>query len=136
MPSETYKIDDATFQHLTAWCESQLRPAEADTVRERIIAFLEASDPHDAEYSLSHGWWHVYDLVTNAKLTPDQQKAFRSLASQLSPENLTCDGELPRAQVRRRYATLMAQWRALERTVGRSVSESEAWGLTSSEEAQ
>lgn len=31
-----------------------------------------------------------------------------SLDADLSPENLTCDGELPRAQVQARYKQLMA----------------------------
>ena len=31
-----------------------------------------------------------------------------SLEADLSPENLTCDGELPRAQVQARYKELMA----------------------------
>lgn len=33
----------------------------------------------------------------------DRQKIADSLDADLSPENLTCDGELPRAEVQRRY---------------------------------
>ena len=33
----------------------------------------------------------------------DRQAIANQLASDLSPENLTCDGELPAAQVRNRY---------------------------------
>lgn len=33
----------------------------------------------------------------------DRQKLAASLDADLSPENLTCDGELPRAEVQRRY---------------------------------
>lgn len=44
----------------------------------------------------------------------------------LSPENLTCDGELSRAQVRRKAANLRGQLRALEVELGRKVSEFEA----------
>lgn len=41
----------------------------------------------------------------------DRQKIAGSLDAALSPENLTCDGELPRAEVQRRYKflTLAAQ---------------------------
>jgi hypothetical protein len=36
----------------------------------------------------------------------DRQSIANSLDADLSPENLTCDGELPRAEVARRYKTL------------------------------
>ena len=52
---------------------------------------------------------------------------FLSLACQLSPECLTCDGELPRTLVQRRYRKLKSEWAALEAKVGRSVSEDEVW---------
>lgn len=61
-------------------------------------------------------------------LTIEHKLKFNSLAGQLSPENLSCDGELSRAQVKKRYNSLMTQWRALEKEVGRSVSEDETWG--------
>lgn len=52
---------------------------------------------------------------------------------QLSPENLSCDGELPRRLVQRRYADLQRQLRALETEMGRKVTEGEAysWAVTS-----
>lgn len=50
----------------------------------------------------------------------------------LSPENLTCDGELPRAQVERRRAELSRKLRALFTEIGREVSESEAYGVADS----
>lgn len=36
----------------------------------------------------------------------DRQKIADSLDADLSPENLTCDGELPRSQVQARYKML------------------------------
>ena len=36
----------------------------------------------------------------------DRQRIADSIDSELSPENLTCDGELPRGQVQARYRTL------------------------------
>jgi hypothetical protein len=36
----------------------------------------------------------------------DRQRIAENIDSDLSPENLTCDGELPRAQVRARYTML------------------------------
>ena len=44
----------------------------------------------------------AYDLSSSA----DRQLVANALDSDLSPENLTCDGELPRAQVRTRAAFL------------------------------
>jgi hypothetical protein len=40
------------------------------------------------------------------------------ISSKLSPENLTCDGECTKAQVRKRYNELMKAWVKLEVEVG------------------
>lgn len=42
----------------------------------------------------------------NLKSAADRQKIANSIDSDLSPENLTCDGELPRSQVQARYREL------------------------------
>ena len=47
----------------------------------------------------------------------------------LSPENLTCDGELRGPAVARRAAALRSRLRALFVELGRKVSESEAYGF-------
>jgi hypothetical protein len=52
-------------------------------------------------------------------------KAFDSLSGELSPENLSCDGECSQSEVARRRANIKAAWRALEKRLGRKVSESE-----------
>ena len=64
-------------------------------------------------------------------MTEAQQKEFQSLASQLSPENLHCDGEITRAQAQTKYRSIKKRWRALEKALGRKVSEDEAWGFYS-----
>jgi hypothetical protein len=38
----------------------------------------------------------------------DRQRIADIIDSALSPENLTCDGELPRSEINRRYRELMA----------------------------
>lgn len=58
-------------------------------------------------------------------MTEDQKDQFIRLACALSPENLSCDGELPYRQVRERETSLRNQWEALEIQVGRKVSEYE-----------
>ncbi len=52
---------------------------------------------------------------------------FVDLATALSPEWLTCDGELSQREVNRRYSKLKRQWRALEHKAGRAVTEDEVW---------
>jgi hypothetical protein len=42
-----------------------------------------------------------------------RQRVADMIDSALSPENLTCDGELPRSEVNRRYRELMSAARAL-----------------------
>jgi hypothetical protein len=49
--------------------------------------------------------------LTNPK---DRQRIAESIDSDLSPENLSCDGELPMTQVRARYRQLTAAARELQ----------------------
>ena len=45
----------------------------------------------------------------------DRQALADMIDSSLSPENLTCDGELPRAEVNRRYKELMTAAKQLKK---------------------
>ena len=50
----------------------------------------------------------------------DRQRLAEMLDADLSPENLTCDGELPRAEVKRRYDFLTraaSELRALDPSI-------------------
>jgi len=60
-------------------------------------------------------------------LTKENKQKFASLACQLSPENLCCDGELPQYLVRQRYSKLTKQWKALEKQIGMKVTEEQTW---------
>ena len=44
-----------------------------------------------------------------------RKRVAQSLDADLSPENLTCDGELPRAEVNRRYKELMTAAKQLKK---------------------
>lgn len=44
--------------------------------------------------------------VVEIKTAAGRQRVAERIDSQLSPENLSCDGELPRAEVNRRYRYL------------------------------
>ena len=46
--------------------------------------------------------------------------------SQLSPENLSCDGELPRSEQRRRYRALTNELQRLFVQLGHEITELEA----------
>ena len=52
----------------------------------------------------------------------------RDVECELSPENLTCDGELPRSQVARKLRGLQARKSALVRELGREPTDKEIWG--------
>jgi hypothetical protein len=52
-----------------------------------------------------------YSLNTKA----DRQALANMIDSALSPENLTCDGELPRSEVNRRYNELMTAAKQLKK---------------------
>ena len=65
--------------------------------------------------------------MSNAPLTVDTKREFSNLACRLSPENLHCDGEVSLAEAKRRRAQIMREWRALETSVGRKVTEDETY---------
>lgn len=48
---------------------------------------------------------------------------------QLSPENLTCDGELSRTAVNRRFRQLSAEKREVIRQLGRTPTDKEVFGF-------
>lgn len=58
-------------------------------------------------------------------MTIELKRKFLDLYCALSPENLSCDGELPEDQVREQKAVLRKQWQALEAEMGRDVSDDE-----------
>ena len=51
-----------------------------------------------------------YEIAT----AKGRQRVADMIDAALSPENLTCDGELPRSEVQRRYNELMAAARELK----------------------
>lgn len=49
------------------------------------------------------------------KTAKGRQEVADAIDAELSPENLTCDGELPRSQVQARYRTLTSAARDLQK---------------------
>jgi hypothetical protein len=66
---------------------------------------------------------HADEKIFFSYQKPEVVKRFIDLSCRLSPENLTCDGELSRTESRRRYRHLMLEWKKLERRIGRKISE-------------
>lgn len=62
-------------------------------------------------------------------MTEEQYQQFLGMSSELSPENLHCDGEISNAEANRKYREIMRRWRKLEKEVGREVTENEVWDI-------
>jgi len=59
-PPAWYRVDAATWEHLTAWCQRETRTEdEALELRDEIVAYLESCEVLDAEYELGRGWSYV-----------------------------------------------------------------------------
>jgi hypothetical protein len=62
------------------------------------------------------------------KITDEIMQQFVSLSCQLSPENLTQDGEIRnKSIIQKRRNAILNRWRNLEISAGREISESEVW---------
>ena len=61
--------------------------------------------------------WNLFFNGTQYSLNSaaERQAVADMIDAALSPENLTCDGELPRAEVNRRYKELMTAARQLKK---------------------
>lgn len=97
--------------------------------------------PVGTVWTVPHALWTPEDAGRPAYSTPRPAPAptpkrpdaeiladLRSVDCALSPENLTCDGELSRSAVRRRYSELKRRERALLAELGRKPTSSELYG--------
>jgi hypothetical protein len=64
-----------------------------------------------------------------ATMTPEEiiWDKFAGLLNDLSPENISCDGEASMAQIKKQRARIIKEWGNLERELGRTVTEDEAY---------
>ena len=53
-----------------------------------------------------NGWLRMFGQEWSLMNAQDRQRIAQSLDSDLSPENITCDGELSAAEVKKRYKFL------------------------------
>jgi hypothetical protein len=70
-----------------------------------------------------------FPVAPPAGLNDHVRGGFIRLVGELSPENLSCDGECSDAEVTQRRSNIMRQWRELERRAGQKVTEDEAWAF-------
>jgi len=103
---------------------------------QEVLDFLKSAPQIPCPYGEDHPSGDCHHLKTD---TPIPYNRFQDHAeqcileaivatySQLSPENLTCDGELPRHVVMANYSKLNARLQSLFKAYGRSVSESVAY---------
>ena len=61
--------------------------------------------------SIFNGKFVAYEVAT----APGRERVAKMIDAKLSPENLSCDGELPRAQVQARYRALTSAAQELVR---------------------
>jgi hypothetical protein len=59
--------------------------------------------------------------TVQARMTRETFTKFEELYYRLEPENLTCDGEASRSEILYRERRIKAEWRELEKSLGRKV---------------
>lgn len=84
------------------------------------VVFDRVTKPDPADVPIKYSAW--CDRVEHLTL-----EAINVVYNRLSPENLTCDGELPRHMVMSRQSKLRRQLRGLFNVLGREVSECAAY---------
>ena len=68
----------------------------------------------------------IFDKTAKMPETENElMDAFDHLSAELSPENLSCDGELSRTSINARLRAIRGEWKELERKLGRKVTEGE-----------
>jgi hypothetical protein len=69
----------------------------------------------------------IFDADAKMPETEEElMKELDGLCGELSPENLSCDGEISSTQIRKKASAIRAEWKEIEKKLGRKVSEYEA----------
>jgi len=58
-------------------------------------------------------------------LSPEMKSRFSDLLCRLSPENLSCDGEISASEANKKHAVILLEWKSFERRLGHRVTEHE-----------
>ena len=72
-------------------------------------------------------WKRLFDKTALMPSTEEELMcALDQLMGELEPENLSCDGEISRTAINQRLRAIRAEWREIEKKLGRKVSQDEA----------
>jgi hypothetical protein len=69
------------------------------------------------------------DTVDTVNISAEGLEEFVGLASRLSPENLSCDGEASRSYINQKLREIRKEWKALEKKYGVRLTEDEVWAM-------
>lgn len=68
----------------------------------------------------------IFEKDAKMPETEDElMNALDHLSAELSPENLSCDGELSRTTINQKLRAIRGEWKEIEKKLGRKVSEDE-----------
>ena len=68
----------------------------------------------------------IFDKTVQLPSTEEElMLALEQLSGEFSPENLSCDGELSRTAINKKFRAIKAEWKEVERLLGRKVSNDE-----------
>lgn len=69
----------------------------------------------------------IFDADAKMPETEEElMKELDGLCCELSPENISCDGEISITQIRKKASAIRAEWKEIEKKLGRKVTEDEA----------
>ena len=68
----------------------------------------------------------IFDKSATMPETEEElMNSLDTLCNELSPENLSCDGELSLTAINKKFREIKAEWKEIEKKLGRKVSEDE-----------
>lgn len=56
-------IDSFIAKHLQSWLERVIPAEEIDSVKEKILHWIETAPKEEVDYAMNEGWRKVYDLA-------------------------------------------------------------------------
>ncbi len=119
------KVEDEVEFDIKTFYGRQDMKCEMCEERSRLIGTSDSREPKFC-------YKHYEEINKDAEffrltLTKEVKEEFIELVAKLSPENLSCDGEITPAEAQAKYRTLTVRWKRLEHSLGMKVTEREAW---------
>ena len=122
--SKEYKIVGTRNRSFLLEREGKQYKATADKMAKIQAHNAQPKLPVESELERRVSFARNFDASAKAPETEAEiMEYFEILRCDLSPENLTCDGELSSARVRARLSGIRRCWKELESKLGRKVAE-------------